>query len=241
MNIEICANSYQSAINAEKAGAHRIELCAELALGGITPSYGLLKKVLSDLTIPVRVLIRPRSGDFTFSDVEFDIMKENIKLCKELGAAGIVSGVLHLNNSIDLERTQELIALAHPMHFTFHRAFDWVKNPLEALKKLDTIGVESILTSGQSQTAIEGIAALTKWNKTTKMTIIPGGGINAENIQSFQELGFNEVHFSASERIQTIETPQISMQSAPHFDETKLTTSAIQKIKSCIALLSDEN
>lgn len=238
MNIEICANSYQSAINAAEAGADRIELCSELALGGITPSYGLLKKVLSDLNIPVRVLIRPRSGDFTYTDAEFDIMKENIKLCKELGVDGIVSGVLHLNNSIDLKRTQELVVLAQPMHFTFHRAFDWVKKPLEELQKLSATGVKSILTSGQSATAIDGIAALSEWNKATRMTIIPGGGIHAGNIQSFQEYGFSDVHFSASESIQTIERPQISMQSTRHFDETRITTSAIQKIKACIALLS---
>ena len=125
MKLEICANSYQSASNAEKAGAHRIELCAELAVGGITPSYGLLKKVMHDLTIPVHVLIRPRSGDFTYSDAEFQIMKENILICKELGVTGIVSGVLKLDNTIDIERTKELVAVAKPMNFTFHRAFDW--------------------------------------------------------------------------------------------------------------------
>lgn len=238
MIIEICANSYQSAINAEKAGAHRIELCSELALGGITPSYGLLKKVLSNLSIPIRVLIRPRSGDFTYTDVEFDIMKENIKLCKELGVSGIVSGILHPNNSIDLDRTRELVALAHPMHFTFHRAFDWVKKPLEELQKLSAIGVKSILTSGQSPTAMAGIAALSAWKSATEMTIIPGGGIHAENIQSFQQSGFNEVHFSASEAVQTIDIPRISMQSSQHFDETLITTSSIQKIKACIASLS---
>ena len=241
MNIEICANSYQSAINAEQAGAHRIELCSELALGGITPSYGLLKKVISDLSIPVHVLIRPRSGDFTFSDAEFEIMKENILLCKELGVSGIVSGVLHLNNSIDIERTKELVALSKPMHFTFHRAFDWVKNPLQELKKLDTIEVGSILTSGQEKTAVAGILALIAWNESTKMTIIPGGGINATNIIRFQENGFKEVHFSASKRMQTIDTPRISMQSSKHFEETGITTSDIHKIKNCINSLSNEN
>ncbi len=140
MILEICANSYQSAINAEKAGANRIELCSELAVGGITPSYGLLKKVMADLTIPVHVLIRPRSGDFTFSDAEFDIMKENILLCKELGVSGIVSGVLHTNNTIDIERTKELVEHSKPMNFTFHRAFDWVLNPEEEIKKLEKIG-----------------------------------------------------------------------------------------------------
>ena len=105
MILEICANSYQSAVNANIAGAHRIELCSEISVGGTTPSYGLLKKVMANITIPVHVLIRPRSGNFTYSDKEFEIMKENIRLCKDLGCAGIVSGVLHEDNSIDLKRT----------------------------------------------------------------------------------------------------------------------------------------
>ena len=241
MLIEICANSYQSAINAEKAGADRIELCSELAVGGITPSYGLLKKVMTDLTIPVHVLIRPRSGDFTFSDAEFEIIKENISLCKELGVAGIVSGVLHSDNTIDYKRTQELVALTKPMNFTFHRAFDWAQNPLESIKKLEEIGVERILTSGQEASAEKGIHNLIEWKNTSTITIMPGGGIGTENILLFQENGFKEVHLSASTQIKTIENPLISMNSSKHFEETKIATSDVQKIKKCIALLSNEN
>jgi copper homeostasis protein len=128
MKLEICANSYQSALNAEKAGADRIELCSELSVGGITPSYGLLKVVSENITIPVFVLIRPRSGNFNYSDAEFDIIKNNIKLCKKLGLKGIVSGVLNDDNTIDIKRTQELIELSSPLSFTFHRAFDCVPN-----------------------------------------------------------------------------------------------------------------
>ncbi|MFT4576632.1 MAG: copper homeostasis protein [Polaribacter sp.] len=240
MLIEICANSYQSAINSEKAGANRIELCSELAVGGITPSYGLLKKVMNDLTIPVHVLIRPRSGDFTFSDAEFEIMKENIQLSKELGVAGIVSGVLHLNNTIDIERTHQLVALSKPMNFTFHRAFDWIQNPLESIKELEEIGVSRILTSGQKASAEKGIQNLFEWNNSTTITILPGGGISTDNILLFQENGFKEVHLSASTQIKTIEKPLISMNSHTHFEETKRATSDVQKIKNCIAILSNE-
>ena len=116
MILEICANSYQSAVNANTAGAHRIELCSEISVGGTTPSYGLLKKVMTDIDIPVHVLIRPRSGNFTYSGKEFDIMKENIRLCKDLGCAGIVAGVLHEDNTIDIKRTSELIELSKPMY-----------------------------------------------------------------------------------------------------------------------------
>ena len=241
MLIEICANSYQSAINAEKAGANRIELCSELAIGGITPSYGLLKKIMNKLTIPVHVLIRPRSGDFTFSDTEFGIMKENISLCKDLGVTGIVSGVLHTNNTIDIERTQELVAHSKPMNFTFHRAFDWVLNPEEALKQLEKIGVERILTSGQEASAEKGIDHLVHWNKFANISIMPGGGIHTSNIKLFQENDFKEVHLSASKQIKTIDQPKISMNSSKHFEETQVAVSDVQKIKDCIAQLSNEN
>ena len=240
MLIEICANSYQSAINAEQAGANRIELCSELAIGGITPSYGLLKKVMRDLKIPVHVLIRPRSGDFTFSDAEFDIMKENISLCKDLGATGIVSGVLHKDNTINIERTKELIEHSKPMNFTFHRAFDWVLNPTLALKQLEKIGVERILTSGQEASAEKGIHILATWNTSTKITMMPGGGISSSNIKSFQENGFKEIHLSASSQTKTIDQPKISMNSNKHFDETQVAVSDVQKIKNCLDILSNE-
>ncbi|MDG1041168.1 MAG: copper homeostasis protein CutC [Polaribacter sp.] len=242
MKLEICANSYQSAINAQKAGANRIELCSELAVGGITPSYGLLKKVTEELTIPIHVLIRPRSGDFTFSDAEFNIMKENILLCKEFGVKGIVSGVLHVDNSIDLERTKELVEISKPMNFTFHRAFDWVKNPLEEIKKLAKINVVRILTSGQENSAEAGLKNLIDFQKSTsKITIMPGGGINQNNIKLFQENGFTEIHLSASSQTKTIENPTISMNSSKHFNETQLATSDVQKIKNCLEIISNEN
>ena len=112
MILEVCANSYQSAINAQRAGAHRIELCSELAVGGITPSYGLIKQVVSTLSIPVFILVRPRSGNFTYTDVEIDIMKQDIEMCKILGCTGVVSGVLNADNTIDEERTKALVECA---------------------------------------------------------------------------------------------------------------------------------
>ena len=241
MKLEICANSYQSAINAEKAGANRIELCSELAIGGITPSYGLLKKVMNDLTIPVHVLVRPRSGDFTYSDTEFQILKEDILICKELGVLGIVSGVLHIDNSIDIERTKELVEIAKPMNFTFHRAFDWVLNPIDEIKNLEAIGIVRILTSGQETSAEKGLNNLIEFQKaTSKITIMPGGGINQKNIKLFQENGFKEVHLSATSQTKTIEKPSISMNSNKHFDETQIATSDIEHIKTCLDIISNE-
>ena len=187
------------------------------------------------------VLIRPRSGDFTYSDDEFSIMKENITLCKELGCKGIVSGVLHIDNTLNIERTQELVNLSKPMSFTFHRAFDWIKNPMEALQQLEKIGVHRILTSGQEPTAKKGIDTLVELQKSANnIKILPGGGINEGNIQAFQKAGFLEAHLSATSLHQTIENPTISMNSQQHFDETLLAISDIQKIKNCIDLLSNE-
>ncbi len=237
MLLEICANSYQSAINAFTAGAQRVELCSELGVGGITPSYGLLKKVMADLTIPVHVLIRPRSGDFTYSDAEFDIMKANIELCKELGCAGIVSGVLHKDCTIDTQRTQELIALAKPMSFTFHRAFDWTPNPTIAIVQLTDLGVARVLTSGQATSAEKGIELLKELQEIAgnHLIIMPGGGINPENVQLFVDGGFEEIHCSATQLHQTINTPKISMNSEKFISDTHMAISDTEKIKQILA------
>ncbi len=201
MLLEICASSHQSAFNAQRAGAHRIELCTELGLGGLTPSYGLLRRVLADISIPVHVLIRPRSGDFTYSEEELAVMKEDIKICKELGATGIVTGVLNADLTIDIEKTKELLELARPLSFTFHRAFDWTADPFESLEILVKIGVDRILSSGQRKSAPLGIDLLKKLQEQAKnrLGILPGGGINLNNINRFKELGFFAVHTSASQ------------------------------------------
>ena len=232
MILEICANSYQSAFNAEIAGAHRIELCSEISVGGTTPSYGLLKKVMADIDIPVQVLIRPRSGDFHYSDEEFDIMKENILQCKDLGCAGIVSGVLHEDYTIDKKRTSELIELSKPMSFTFHRAFDVVSKPKESLLQLLNLGVDRLLTSGQQEKAEDGIDLLIELQKLAKnkLTILPGSGINSENCIHFKNAGFTEIHSSASKII--------SMNTHSYFGNTPQTVSDIDTIKNILNVIA---
>ena len=204
MLLEICANSYQSAKNVQEAGAHRIELCQELSVGGITPSYGLLKQVLEKITIPVCVLIRPRGGNFVYSDEEFEIMKNDIQLCKELGCKGIVSGVLNPDKTIDVKRTQELVELSKPLEFAFHRAFDEVINPKVALGQLIDLGVERVLTSGQEKSAEQGLELLQELSKISnnRITILAGGGINAQNALKFKEVGLKEIHASASSQLE---------------------------------------
>tara|TARA_R110002073_G_scaffold336257_2_gene531263 strand:+ start:751 stop:1440 length:690 start_codon:yes stop_codon:yes gene_type:complete len=220
MKLEICANSYQSALNAQEAGAHRVELCQELSVGGITPSYGLLKQVIDTLSIPVFVLIRPRSGNFVYTEEEFDIMKQNIQLCKHLGCDGIVSGVLNKHNTIDVERTKALVELSKPLSFTFHRAFDCVDNPEEALEQLVDLGIDRVLTSGLETSAEKGLKVLKQLNKQAngRITILAGGGINSINAKLFKDIGLKEIHASASTKTESHD----SLFSAPTtFSDTK--------------------
>lgn len=236
MLVEVCANSLQSAVNAERAGADRIELCSELAVGGITPSYGLLKAVSEKISIPVRVLIRPRSGDFTYSDEELNIMKRDIAFCSELGFEGIVSGVLYSNFVFDENRSMELMEVANNLKFTFHRAFDWVQDPLRALQWLEASGVDTLLTSGQQKTAIEGMELLVDLHdKASVTTIMPGSGIRADNAHLFKESGFKAIHLSASRMHQKIQDePKVGLNSPSMLSDDSVPISSFEAIQEVI-------
>jgi len=198
MILEVCANSYESAINAEKGGAHRIELCENLSVGGLTPNFVLAKKVISELTIPVFILIRPRNGDFNYSNEEFEQIKKDIIFFKDLGCKGIVSGILTKDKNIDVIRTRELIELSRPLEFTFHRAFDEVLNPIDGLYQLIKIKANRVLTSGQKNTAVVGIELIKKLINISdkKIIIMPGSGINSDNILEFKKIESEEIHGS---------------------------------------------
>lgn len=243
MLLEICASNYQSALNAQKAGAHRIELCSELGTGGITPSYGLLKKVMEELTIPVMVLIRPRSGNFIYSNADFDIMKRDIELCKELGCAGIVSGVLTADFKIDIRRTSDLIELARPLPFTFHRAFDHITNPEQAVVDLVNLGAKRILTSGQHSKAIDGIENLKRYQEIAgnELIIIPGGGINAGNCSVFAKANFKEIHASATEIIEQTNEEKVSMNTPKFLQENIEVISNSENIMAILKNLENED
>jgi len=236
MLVEVCANSLESALNAQKAGADRIELCSELAVGGITPSFGLLKSIKEQLSIPVHVLIRPRSGDFTFSREEFNIMQQNIKLCVDLGFNGIVSGVLNHDFTIDVQRTKELKKLSGNLKFTFHRAFDWVSDPFKALSQLEVLEMNSILTSGQQKSAIMGIDLLTDLHKkSSNCVIMPGGGVNAKNVAQFKARDFKAVHLSGVKFRQTLNSkPLVSMNSSSFLVDEGVYVSNRDGIKSVL-------
>ena len=201
MIIEVCAESYEYAVKAEKAGADRIELCKDLHLDGLTPDYESAKKTIDSLNIPVFVLIRPRKGDFMYSDEEFELMKQDILKFKEMGCKGIVSGVLNDDNSIDIKRTKKLVELSRPLEFTFHRAFDVVSDPLEEIENLIRLGVNRILTSGQKEKAIDGLVLLKQLKRISnnRILIMPGSGISKNNLKDFEL--FNEVHGSFKDEI----------------------------------------
>ena len=204
MIIEVCAESYEYAVKAEKAGADRIELCKDLGLDGLTPDYECAKRTIDTLNIPVFILIRPRKGDFIYSDEEFELMKQDILKFREMGCKGIVSGVLNDDNSIDIERTKELIELSKPLEFTFHRAFDVVSDPLNEIEKLIELGVDRVLTSGQKEKAMDGLALIEQLNNISnnRLIIMPGSGISNTNFKKFNS--FNEIHGSFKDGVPII-------------------------------------
>ncbi|HEX3009177.1 MAG TPA: copper homeostasis protein CutC [Bacteroidales bacterium] len=190
MILEACVESYSEAIAFQLAGAGRIELCENLFVGGTTPSYGTIKMCCNNLNIPVATMIRPRGGDFCYSDDEFSIMQEDVKVCKALGSQGVVFGMLTKENKIDVERTKILVNLAGSMQTVFHKAFDEVNDPFEALEQLIEIGITRILTSGTKETAFEGQEILRKLIKQAagRITILAAGKVTFENLQQLQEI-----------------------------------------------------
>ncbi|MGB3775357.1 MAG: copper homeostasis protein CutC [Leeuwenhoekiella sp.] len=237
MQVEICANSFESAQAAQNGGAHRIELCTELAVGGLTPSHGLIEKIMHELKIPVHVLIRPRSGNFTYTTPELDVMLRDIAYCKRLGCAGIVSGALNPDQNIAVKTLQKLVDAAEGMSFTFHRAFDWCTDPFAAMDKLLEMNIDRVLTSGQQSTAEKGLALLKelKTYSKGKIEIMPGSGIGLNNISQFIAGNFKTIHLSASKKIQVLaHKPMVSMHSESLFEEGILSTSNVSLISEIV-------
>ena len=199
MEIEICCGSIQSAANAKAGGAVRIELCQGLIEGGTTPSPAMIDIAVRDLGLQVFVLVRPRSGDFCYNDLEVRTMMEDVEYCKKVGVAGIVVGFLHPDGSIDTELTRRFVKLAAPLPVTFHRAFDRCPEPLKALEQIIECGCARILTSGCKPTAVEGADMLQQLVRQAngRITILAGSGVTPENAAMLREkTGAPKIHGS---------------------------------------------
>jgi copper homeostasis protein len=207
MKIEVCVASLEDAKKAEQLCADRIELCAELGVGGITPSMGLVEQLLEEIEIPIHVLVRPRSGNFNYSTKYFEVIMNDIVHLKKLNVDGIVVGITNENDDLAVPQLKEMRALAGGTPLTFHRAFDLVNNPLVALETLIDIGYSAVLSGGQCEKARDGFDLLKQMNSIAGNTIdiLPGGGINGSNCQAFKNEQFRWIHLSAKK-----ETPLIN-------------------------------
>ena len=197
--LEICVFSVESAMTAQKAGAGRVELCSGFAEGGLTPSAGAIRMVRKLLNIECYVMIRPRGGDFCYSDIEFEQMHHDIEYAKSCGVDGVVLGALQPNGHVNISRTRELVQHASPLKVTFHRAFDLTIDPLRALDDIVVCGCCRILTSGQKATAVEGLDVIRKLVNYSagRIDIMAGSGVHPENAHQFIEAGVQALHFSA--------------------------------------------
>jgi copper homeostasis protein len=204
MLLEICVFNIATAIAAEKAGADRLELCENYNNGGTTPSYGYLKAIRDTIQIPVFPMIRPRGGDYFHTEEEFEIIKKDVLLCKELGFEGLVFGLLNQDGSIDTNRTARLVERAYPLEVTFHRAFDRCKDPLQALEDIINCGCQRILTSGQQPTVMEGKALIKQLVELAdeRIIIMPGSRLKSSNVLELKKYtGAIEFHTSARKLI----------------------------------------
>jgi len=202
--IEVCANSLESALAAQAGGAARVELCAALAEGGLTPSPAAIELAREKTRIKLHILIRPRGGDFCYDDTEFAVMKRDIAFCQRAGADGVVIGMLNPDGSVDLARMRELVSTARPMAVTFHRAFDMAADAFRALDDVLALGVERLLTSGQRGSAMDGkelIAELVR-RAGNRLIVMPGAGVNEGNIRELMAVtGAREFHLSGQKKV----------------------------------------
>ena len=218
----------------------KLELCDNLWESGTTPSYGTIRKVRELLDIQLFVLVRPRGGDFIYSELEFNIIKEDIIACKAMGVDGIVSGVLNADNAIVRDRTLELIELSRPLPFTFHRAFDITPNLFQSIEELISLKADRILTSGGLESAADASEMITKLNHlaANRITIMPGGGINEANIEKLRSTGCSEFHMTGNVLSKSkAQVASLNLNSISRIPERDYFESSVEKIQKVIAQL----
>ena len=235
--LEVIAFNLESCLIIQQAGAHRIELCDNPGEGGTTPSFGFLKKARELVSIDLYPMIRPRGGDFFYSEDEFDAMKEDTKLCKQLGCEGVVFGLLNTDGTIDKKRTATLIELAYPMGVTFHRAFDRTRDALEALETLIEIGCERVLTSGLTPNVTAGTEIIAQLVKAAddRIIIMPGSGVRSSLIAELaKQTGAVEFHTSA----RTVHTSAMKYQNQLMKEELNSITVDTNEVIACLHQLN---
>lgn len=203
MKIEIPVFNIESAILAAKSGADRIELCSGLVGGGVTPSKGAFDIARKKIDIPIHVMVRPREGDFLYSETEIEVMKNDIIYAKQIGMDGVVIGCLTPQGKVDVDLLNYLCDIAYPMQVTFHRVIDKTVDIFEAAESVLSTGCTRILTSGGYNTVTKGFSNIEKLHKLfgDKIIILPGGGVNVDNYLLFKEIGIKEIHFSARHEV----------------------------------------
>jgi copper homeostasis protein len=244
--LEVSIEGVDGLLVAQDNGADRVELCASVLEGGITPSIGIVREALRRARIPVFVIVRPRGGDFLYSEAEFESMRQDVIALKDLGVPGIVTGCLTAGGEVDEERTAELLRLARPMSFTFHRAFDMVRDPLQALEVLISHGVDRLLTSGQRANAMEGLATLKQLGQLAngRIIVMPCGGLRAANIgQVCRETGLWELHFAAHKMepsAMSYRNPQVAMGGTSQDHEYLRTVTDPTTVRTTVEAARDE-
>ena len=243
--VEVCANGVESCIAAQEGGADRVELCAGIPEGGTTPSYGEIKVARRVLTTTrLHVIIRPRGGDFLYTDLEVERMAEDIAVCRQLGVDGVVFGCLNADGTFDLEKNRYLMECSRGMSVTCHRAFDRAVNPEQALEDVIALGFDRILTSGQQPKAEQGIDLLAKLNRQAdgRIILMAGSGVTEQNIRRIHEAtGLTEFHFSGRESFGSAMqyvNPNLYM-GRPGANEAALDYTTARRVSDTIAQLLD--
>ena len=239
--IELCVEGIDGFIAAQAAGADRVELCASLLEGGLTPSLGTVRQALALAEIPFHVIVRPRGGDFLYSPAEFASMLDDVRILRNEGVAGVVIGCLTPDGRIDEARTKALVEAARPMSVTCHRAFDMTADAGEALEALVRAGVDRVLTSGQRDTALEGLAILKDTNTRAagRIVVMGCGALDAGNIRRVRdEAGLRELHFAALRTVPSgmaFRNPHVGMGGTEKDREYELTLTDVEAVRATIA------
>lgn len=243
--VEVCVDSVASALAAERGGAQRVELCSDLLEGGVTPSCGLLGVVRSSISIGVFVIIRPRPGDFCYSEQEFDTMGRDIEFARKEGADGVVFGILKTDGHVDIERTRRLVELARPLSVTFHRAFDMSADLFRSLEDVCAAGADRVLTSGGEQECLHGVDTVARLVKASRgrLKIMAGGRIGINNAATIiDRTGVREIHVGLASPVTSAmfhRNPRLSLGKAPgnEHQRTQVLEESVRKLKNAISSL----